>query len=70
AIVTDDGAVTGVLIAWSGVLSGSSNTSPAWSFTLLVPPGTPAGSLEFIIQAVDAAGNLSAPFVLQVPVNN
>jgi len=70
AVVTDDSGVAAVSIVWSGVLSGSSNMNPAWSYTLVVPPVTPAGSLEFIIQAVDAAGNLSAPFVLQVPVGN
>jgi len=70
AVVTDDTGVAAVSIAWSGVLSGSSSMTPAWSYTLVVPPVTPAGSLQFIIQAVDAAGNLSAPFVLQVPVGN
>lgn len=70
AVVTDDSGVAAVSIAWSGVLSGSSSMNPAWSYILAVPPSTPAGSLEFIIQAVDAAGNLSAPFVLQVPVGN
>jgi len=68
AVVTDDRGVTAVSIAWSGVLSGSSSMTPTWSYALVVPPGTPVGSLEFIIQAVDAAGNLSAPYVLQVPV--
>ena len=70
AVVTDDRGVAAVSIVWSGVLSGSSSMNPAWSYTLVVPPMTPAGSLEFIIQAVDAAGNLSAPFVLLVPVGN
>ena len=70
AVVTDDSGVAAVSIAWSGVLSGSSSMNPAWSYILVVPPVTPAGSLQFILQAVDAAGNLSAPFVLQVPVGN
>lgn len=68
ATVTDDGGVAAVGLQWSGVLTGSAAMSPAWSYVLTVPSGTPGGTIQFTVIAVDSAGNSSAPYVFDVPV--
>ncbi len=68
AVVTDDTGVASVAISWKGVLNGSASMTGDWSYALTVPPGTPAGALEFTVVAMDAAGNTSAPYVFSVNV--
>jgi outer membrane biosynthesis protein TonB len=68
ATVTDDRGVAAVGLSWSGVLAGSASMSPAWTYVLTVPPGTPGGTIQFTVIAVDSAGNSSAPYVFDVPV--
>ncbi|MEQ1735085.1 MAG: hypothetical protein ABL886_01480 [Rhodoglobus sp.] len=68
AIATDDTGVVSVLISWTGSVTGSSTMSPGWTYFFDTPPGTPAGSITFTLQAFDAAGNASTPVQVVVTV--
>jgi hypothetical protein len=67
---TDDKAVTGVSISWSGADSGSGSMTKSgsnWSFTYN-PPNTTFGNVTFTLVARDGAGNQSGAksFVVNV----
>jgi hypothetical protein len=57
----DDVGVAGVAISWSGQYSGSAEMSRvggSWQYTF-TPPTPDFGTIIFVVQARDAAGNLS-----------
>ncbi|MFN4000604.1 hypothetical protein [Microcella sp.] len=64
--------VTGVRATWSGAYTGqatATRSGSVWVFTFdATGPGT-QGPVQFTITAVDAAGNVSAPAGLTVPVD-
>lgn len=67
---SDNTAVTGVSIGWSGADSGNGSMSKSggnWTFTYN-PPDSTFGNVTFTMVAHDAAGNQSAPksFVVNV----
>jgi hypothetical protein len=68
----DNVGVTAVRATWSGAYSGqatATRSGAVWVFTFdATGPGT-QGPVQFAITAVDAAGNVSAPAGLTVPVD-
>lgn len=59
---SDNVGVTGVSISWNGVATGSGEMTggpSSWSYTFNPPSSTQSGSVTFVLQARDAAGNLS-----------
>ena len=63
ALATDNVAVTGVLITWSGSQTGSGSMTKVgaeWRFAYSTT-NPPTGAIVFELRAVDAAGNQSAP---------
>ena len=59
----DNIGVTGVHIGWSGAATGQAEMTGGptnWTYTYNPPQATPAGTITFVLQARDAAGNLSA----------
>jgi len=59
---SDNVAVAGVSISWTGVATGSSQmtgSGTSWTFSFNPPEATPTGNVTFVLQARDAAGNLS-----------
>ena len=61
--VSDNVAVTGVYISWTGVESGGGEMTPGsiWTFIFNPAQSTPTGQVVFTLVAHDAAGNTSAP---------
>jgi hypothetical protein len=58
----DNVGVTGVSISWTGVATGSGQMTGGptnWSYSFNPPQSTPSGNVTFVLQARDAAGNLS-----------
>lgn len=58
----DNVAVTGVSISWMGAATGNAEMTGGpgtWSYTFNPPQSTPTGTVTFVLQARDAAGNLS-----------
>jgi hypothetical protein len=60
---TDNIAVAGVTVTWSGATSGSAQMSPTggsgWQYTL-VPPTATSGGITVVVTARDAAGNTAS----------
>ncbi len=69
-VANDNVAVTGVLISWTGVESGSGQMSSgaSWTFAFNPAQSTPTGDVTFTLVARDAAGNTSAPATTTVKV--
>ena len=69
-VANDNVAVTGVLISWTGVESGSGQmvSGPSWTYSFNPAQTTPTGDVTFTLIARDAAGNTSAPATTTVKV--
>lgn len=61
-VANDNVGVTGVLITWAGVESGTSQmtSGSSWTFVFNPAEATPTGNVTFTMIASDAAGNTSA----------
>ena len=62
ASAADNVGVTGVHIGWSGAATGQAEMTGGptnWTYVYNPPQATPAGTITFVLQARDAAGNLS-----------
>lgn len=72
AYTTDDVGVVSVVVTWSGAASGSANmiqqSGALWSFPFSRGTG-PNGQVTFVIQAYDAAGNLSSPVEAEITLD-
>ena len=69
----DNIAVAGVNISWFGAATGSgvmSGGPTSWSYTYNPAQSTPTGTVTFVLQAFDAAGNLSGAKQTSVGVIN
>lgn len=71
---SDDTAVTGVTLSWSGAMSGSTQMSfvngRGWLASTRAPSGTGDGPVTFTAVARDAAGNTSSPASATVSHSN
>jgi hypothetical protein len=67
---SDNVAVTGATVTWSGAASGSGTMSASggeWRYSYTAPAAT-SGTVTFTVTARDAAGNVSAPRSMPVAV--
>jgi len=73
-IASDNVGVTNVAATWSGVRSGTANLTKVgneWRLVYARPvPLAPNGVVTFTFRAKDAAGNQSAPVVINITLNS
>jgi hypothetical protein len=69
---SDDTAVTGVDVVWTGAYSGQASmtlTGSTWTYLFDVSTGVTRGDVTFTMTARDAAGNRSSPVAVTVFVD-